>query len=177
MSVAELDIERIELAMCEESPWRKGDLIRAAVITGLGLLVMGISWYGCAGRLYWNDQLSWIAFGVLGTVVSALGMTSWLVAGFRAVRAEERLMMSELGIDVLTPLGSLAPTTSVGAGQSNRERFVTAPDMTLFHLPACPAVRGKDVGALAALRAVDRRQPCQICMPSPAAPDFAEVTS
>jgi hypothetical protein len=68
-------------------------------------------------------------------------MVSWLLSGFRTLRAEEWAAKREIHAVLATGLALPAD----GLTGNEPARFVTAPGMTRFHRPTCPLVARKSV--------------------------------
>ena len=124
----------------DDAPWRTGDLLRAAVLAGVGLAGLALAWYGASGRADWADELPSVCAGAAGAAVAVLGLVSWLAAGLRRVRRLRREVL---------PLVQAAATRRQAAGTttvpSAVDGFVAAPGMTRFHRPTCPLTTGKPV--------------------------------
>jgi hypothetical protein len=131
----------------DDAPWRRGDLLRAAGLSALGLAGLGGAWYAGGGQADWADVLPWASLGVAATSVAVLGLVSWLVAGLRRVR--------RLRAEVLPLLQAMAarrpsarPATVQRAASLNGNGYVSAPGMTRFHVATCPLASGKPVRPL-----------------------------
>ena len=134
-------------------PWQPGELL--ALLFGLlvGAVAVLLSWVGASGTLVYSHQLTFIAVGIGGVIVSGLGTCVWLLAGFRSVRERQRVLASELGSRVAAPERGLHPAESV--------HLVTAAGMLHAHRSSCQLVRGKTVSPV-----TGNLQPaCGMCQP------------
>jgi len=141
-----------------DAPWRPGDLARAALLAGVGLAGLGLSWYGGSGRADWADELPWACLGAAATAVAVLGLVSWLTAGLRRVRRLRREVLPLVQAAALRHSPRPAAASPAGGG------FVTAPGMTRFHRPTCPLAAGKPVQPVR-VDDIDRAGlvPCGVC--------------
>ncbi|MBA3743285.1 hypothetical protein [Sporichthya sp.] len=144
-----------------DSPWRRRDILRAGWIVGVGVVALTICWYGASGEPAWHDALPWLVGAILASVFAAIGLVSWLLAGFSAVRAQERAMLSEIAT-VLTP--ALAAMLGQETDAVLTTGLVTVAGSTKFHHGECQLVRGKPVTALVA-EAISGRglSACGVC--------------
>jgi hypothetical protein len=140
--------------LTDEEPWTPRGFLGPAVVVVIGLVALGICWYGVSGEATLEDQTPWLAGAVLSTIVSATGTVLWLVLGFRAVRGGQRQVVADarvaLGLDriVLPRRGVTQPTSAGSATPSVGDPspvLVTARGMSRVHRLDCPLVRGKVV--------------------------------
>ena len=134
-----------------DSPWTMQDLLRLTWMSGLGLIGIGVCWYGISGQATMHRQLGWLVGAVAALTVAGIGMVGFLLAGLRAVHAETFEVVTEIrrdrlgedvdAIDDLAPVVA-APVALASAG------YVTGASMTRVHRPDCPHVRGKQVGPI-----------------------------
>ena len=145
-----------------ENLWQTTDAVRATVIGAIGAVGLGLCWYGSAGEDRWREQLPWLIGAIAATVVGSLGMVSWLLSGFRALRAEEWAAKREIRTVLVT--GRAVPPVGLPGGEP--ASFVTAPGMTRFHRPACPLVARKPVTAVTQPTPLDSGlTACGVCNP------------
>ena len=143
----------------DDAPWRAGDFLRAAGLTGLGLAGLALSWYGAGGRADWADELPWVSAAAAATTVAVLGLVSWTAAGLRRVRRLRREVLplvQAVATARLTSRADIVPSAVDG--------FVAAPGMTRFHVPTCPLTTGKPVRPVHNGEA-DGLVPCGVCAP------------
>jgi hypothetical protein len=151
-------------------PWRLPDLYLAVALGVVGLVLLGVSRAGVAGRDELGEQVAWVNVGVLGVIVLAVAGVLWVLAGMRATAELRRSIVHEMRARA-TPAAPphLAPA-AVPRPRSRPLRatsFVAAPAMTRFHRPDCALVANKpEVSVLA-----DRGHltPCGVCLPEAAA--------
>jgi hypothetical protein len=139
-------------------PWLPGDLGRLVMRVGLGCLIVMTAWIGASGTADFNEQVRWQVLGVAGLVMSAMGNSLWLLAGFRNTRARERALLA--ACVELTQLRRsptfMAPSDELVAVQAG----------TRYHRSACALVDGKPTFS-AARRAHEAAglRPCGVCQP------------
>ena len=144
-------------------PWRLGDLMVLYVCTAVGLLIIGIAWFGASSSVVVSSQVRWTNVGVGGLIVLGAGILAWVLAGRRAVGELRRHVISLIPVPADAPRAT-APVRAV-VERPNDERLVSAPGMTHYHRPDCIFVAGKQVKASTerALRR-QKRTPCGACL-------------
>jgi hypothetical protein len=148
--------------LCETSPWRRGDVVRAVLLAALGVLIAGFCWYKVSGQVRLRDQQSWAAGSVLGLVVACLGAVSWLLVGLRAVRLGQRQLLADIAVVMDWPANPAAYAARRDApGMDAPDLLVSGPGMTLVHRSACPIARGKNVTPVAQGHGLN---PCPMCL-------------
>lgn len=137
-------------------PWSATDRRRAMAGLLLGLIGLGLCWYGAGGESLLSDQMQWVAGAVLALAVLGLSALSWIVAGLRRVRLLRR--------EVLTTLR--APVSSAARAHATAGNVLVGPAMTRFHAADCALARGKATREVPRARAVeDQLAPCPVCAP------------
>jgi hypothetical protein len=148
----------------ETSPWRRGDVLRALVPAGLGILIAAFCWYRISGQVRLRDQQGWIVGSVLGLIVGCLGGVSWLLVGLRAVRLGQRQLLADIAVVMDWPADLAGYRGRRGAASvAAPDELVSGPGMTLVHRAACPVARGKNVAPVAAGHGLDA---CAMCLPA-----------
>ena len=144
----------------DDAPGRKGDLLRAAALAGLGLAGLAATWYAGSGQADWADVLPWASLGVAATSLAVFGLVSWLVAGLRRVRRLRREVLPLLK----AMAAQAAPATAQLSAAFTAKTYVVAPGMTRFHVAGCALASGKPVRPLAAADAeAGGLVPCGVC--------------
>lgn len=142
--------------------WQPGDAVAVLWTSIGGLAALVVSFIGVSGSDDRDTQTVWIAVGIGGVVLAAVGNAVWLAAGARAVAARRRSVVVRLDAwaGPSTIAGPSFPAT-VTAGLP-----VATAAMTRYHRPDCPLVRGKPAEAADPTdhRARGRR-PCGVCRP------------
>lgn len=122
-------------------PWTPRDVSVAALVVGVGLIVLGASWYGISGEPDYFNQYRWLTGGIAGTAIAYLGLLRWILPAFRRVRRLERDVLSELRVLGLLGVDRTARVVSLVL-PADALRF-TAPGMNLAHRADCPLLVGK----------------------------------
>jgi hypothetical protein len=143
-----------------DSPWGRGNLLVLALLNALGLMGLGVAWYGVSGEATYGDQVGWIWLAVLSLTVSGIGAVYFLTVGaavvHRAMREAAHAMRAEL---VAEP--EHEATASSLAGE-----WVTARLMTRVHRHDCPQVRGKTIHAVSGAEIAELGlKACGVCAP------------
>ena len=71
------------------------DLLRWALTTGVGGIVIAVSWYVCAGDASFTRQIGPLDAAVAGAVVSGLGNAMWLLRGRRVLGERRRALLAD----------------------------------------------------------------------------------
>jgi hypothetical protein len=144
----------------DEAPWRSGELVRVVAVAAVGLVGMGVAWYGASGQADWPDILPWASLGAAAATVAVLAFVAWLMAALRRVRSLRQELMPRLEAAVVARSAVAAAPLASGA------EFVAAPGMTRFHRPDCPLAVGKPVRPLTPDETrVAGLGPCGVCCP------------
>jgi hypothetical protein len=114
-------------------PWSRRDLAVIATTTILGGGLLVVSWAGASGEVTLDDQLGWLALGVLGLFLVTLANARCILAGRRAV-GRLRAPRSTRPSPAARPAPGLEPRLV---------RIVAPAPTTRFHRADCPLVAGK----------------------------------
>lgn len=147
-------------------PWGLEDLRRLVMTLGIGVAAVAASWLGTSGTTSYTRQVHWVVLGVAGIIVEGAGIAMWLLSGMRLVRQRQAELKYRVRANVLSRGSAPSrPSEVESVSKAGTVRFVSGRDMTRFHLPDCPLVRGK-VAQAATRSAHERagRQPCGVCL-------------
>jgi hypothetical protein len=149
--------------MREDSPWRRAHGLVTSVIVAIGCALAVVSWVGLSGENTFREQSGWLVLAVFAAVISAIGMSVWLLIGFREVRCGEREIVAE----VRRRRADREQARRALAGPLvDREALVTTDQMTRFHWADCRLVRAKAVTVVTRDQAAERNlQECGVCRP------------
>jgi hypothetical protein len=150
-------------------PWRLGDLFLLYACTAVGLLTIGVAWYGASSSVVVSSQLRWMNVGVGGVIVLGAGILAWVLAGRRAVGALRRDLTARIAV----PGDTIALESCVSAPRSDsraerpqsEKSFVSSPGMQHYHRRGCIFAAGKQV--VESTERSFRRQkrtPCRACL-------------
>jgi hypothetical protein len=135
------------------------------VTLGIGVAAVAASWLGTSGTTSYTRQVHWVVLGVGGIIVEGTGIAIWLLSGMRLLRQRQTQLKYRVRVNLLSRDSAPPRPSEVESVSKVRPvRFVSGRDMTRFHLPDCPLVRGK-VAQAATRSAHERagRQPCGVC--------------
>jgi hypothetical protein len=127
-------------------------------LVGLVLIVAG--WYVAHNTTDQARHLLATNLAVGGLVIALIANFVWVLSGLREVgQLRSHLLDTHAA-------ASLVQAASETASATDDEALVATPEMTRYHRPGCPAVRGKPVRAASAkTHAAAGRRPCGICEP------------
>jgi hypothetical protein len=130
-----------------------------ANLVGAGLILGGLQ--GARHTTDSHSLLLLVDMAAAGVIVSLAGNAVFLLSCLRHVGLLRTELLGRHGY-APAAVPQSAPAASVDA-----TTLVAAREMTRFHRPECPAVRGKDVRALPLGEHVAaQRRPCGLCSPS-----------
>lgn len=139
-----------------------------------GLIALFIGWYGAAGQSIVAKQIPYVASGgLLGVVLITVGNRVFLINDLRRDsgrldRLEE--MVAELHAVLLARTDATAAAEPAGAASSaGAKPFRAVARGTIYHLPTCTMVDGKDAVSISKGDISSRGlKPCRICTPDAA---------
>ncbi len=143
-------------------PWRLGDLLVLYACAAVGLLIIGIAWFGAASSVDVHSQVRWTDLGVGGVIIVGGGVLAWVLAGRRAVGELRREVTSRIPLPVRETDQVSAAIATPGPGPDG---VVSGPGMTHYHRRDCIFVLGKTVkrGTERGFRR-QKRAPCPACI-------------
>jgi hypothetical protein len=119
----------------EWGPWAAGDVFAPAMVNGLALLGLIVTWWGAASEAHWHSGLFWLQGAIVAAVVASVANATFLLKGLRQLRERRRALV------LCWP--TLLERWSNGPRVATEGVFVTAPRMTTYHLPSCLLMQGK----------------------------------
>lgn len=144
----------------EASPWRASDVIRSVAISTAGLIVLMGCYYGSSRQVLFVDQTGWILGSIGASLLSALGMVTFLTTGFREIRRGVR----EVTDDLAELAQDLEPSEQVGdAVQTTGTTLVVVEGFATVHRPSCLLAAGKAVRPVEG--AGSAGSSCGVCSP------------
>ena len=155
---------------------QQGLSLAGSLLMPLGLLAIGLGWYGAAHTPYLFEQVPYlISGGILGLGLALVGglvyFGSWLA---RSAAAQERksdelaALLREIRDELREAPRTAAPsrrTSSSGSsGTNGKAPFVATARGGMLHRPDCAVVAGRtDLHAVSA--SGDGLAPCSLCHP------------
>jgi len=127
-----------------DGPWTLRNVAHLGTCSLVGVVTLLVSWYGAADTGSWSRQMLWLAIGVSGTLLAALGCVAWLLGALRRVRNESRALVGSFS-QRINPESSKAgsrPSRPLGE-RAAAESFVVGAGGRYLHRSDCPLVRGK----------------------------------
>jgi uncharacterized membrane protein YedE/YeeE len=145
----------------------------AAVLLPLGVLVIGIGWYGAAHTPYLFEQVPYLISGGLIGVALVIGsglfyFGSWIARGASAQQqasAELADLLTQIRDELAARPATPAPRTRKEAKETNgHSSFVATAHGSMLHRPDCSVVVGRnDLHSVPADGS--GLQPCGLCEP------------
>jgi hypothetical protein len=163
-------------AAVRDQRWRNVQLILFAVggvMMPLGIVVIGLGWYGTAHSHYAYDQATYlISGGILGLGLTFLGGFLYFGAWLAKVAADQRDSARQLA-DTMLLLADRLPRPSGGVGGAGADDATTdlgatpvfAGDGTTVHRRDCPLIAHRDDLRPLTGTEVDPT-PCRVCRPT-----------
>lgn len=143
-------------------PWRVADLVSVTATDLVGLALILSGYYVVAHTADPGRQLLGVNLSVGGLIIALVANAVWLLSGVREVGLLRRELLSR------RPLleGSSRRVDGEQRPAAALDHLVSAPTMTLYHRPSCPAVQGKHVIAEGLSSHHKRgRKECTLCLP------------
>ena len=153
-------------------PWAATDLLRVYTANGLGIVLLGVGWFGASGSVHGTQQVQWAALAVLGTVIAGAANGTWITVGRRAIATRRSAVQTGLAAVVQSIVDLHADHPVVRPGVvSGVVSGVAAPASSavglagsrLWHLADCQLVLGKTALVPLAARQQADRSPCGMC--------------
>jgi hypothetical protein len=150
-------------------PWGADDLLRWGITIGIGAIVVGVSWYVCAGEASFGQQVGPADAAIAGLLVAAVGNASWLLKGRRAVGERRRALLPDVEPAPVAPVhvGGTGSFVVEPESASETDRFVAGAGMERYHRADCALASGRE-GWESLTRDEHKaagRRPCGVCRP------------
>ena len=155
--------------------WSAEDLLRWGLATGVGGIVIAVSWYVCAGDASFNRQIGPLDAAVAGAVVSGLGNAVWLLRGRRALGERRRALLADPVVavdsrDTGDPGAVRRVSTTAGTDRRARptaaELLVAGEGLLRYHRLDCVLAAGRSwTSATREQQEGAGRLPCGVCRP------------
>ncbi|HUE09094.1 MAG TPA: hypothetical protein VMP41_16840 [Acidimicrobiales bacterium] len=150
--------------------WSAEDLLRWAITTGLGGVVIAVAWYIAAGEATFGQQVGPLDAALAGLLLSGVGNLAWLLHGRRALGERRRLLLPNVSDDAASadqetvPVGPLSRSEVAGTVP---DEFLAGEGMERFHRPECALAAGRTGWASATREEHEDagRRPCGVCRP------------
>ncbi len=85
-----------------QGAWTRGNAAVAALLAAASLGGIATAWVGASGKTHLDDEIPWLAFGVVAFAVGGIAAAVWLGRGLRSIRTERvalrrRLIAMDIG--------------------------------------------------------------------------------
>jgi hypothetical protein len=130
------------------------------LVNAVGFVLIVAGWYVAHNTTDQARHLLATNLAVGGLVIALIANFVWTLSGLREVgQLRRHLLDTHAAV-------SAAQSAMATARTVDDDKLVASPEMTRYHRPTCPAVRGKGAKAASAQEHADKgRQPCGICEP------------
>lgn len=144
-------------------PWGDREVIRLGVASAVGLVAIGVSWFGTSGSADTGHQALWLNIGVAGLVIAALSNAGWLLHGRRQVgrRRAELIALQPAPAESRAEAAAGRPVLPLEETLTMPLDGVRVPGQRVVHRPDCPLVAGKAAEPVNA----GEGPPCGVCVP------------
>ncbi|HET7682255.1 MAG TPA: hypothetical protein VFK34_01150 [Marmoricola sp.] len=147
--------------------------VAGAVLLPLGLVVIGLGWYGVAHTPYAYDQMSYlVSGGILGLGITFVGGFLYFGAWLARVAADQKEAQARLGdtllvlADAVAHARSTGPQAQVPAAERNPgDILVVAGNSSTLHRASCDLLIGRDDVRAAGPDTAAHLAPCRLCLP------------
>jgi hypothetical protein len=138
--------------------------IAGAALLPLGLIVIGLGWYGTAHTPYAYDQMSYLVSSIFGLGVTFVGGFLYFGSWLAKIAAEQKDAQRQLS-DRMLLLADRNSTAASVRGRDSGAELVVAGRGTTVHRADCDLVAGRDDLHPAGAKAGDLT-PCRLCKPA-----------
>jgi hypothetical protein len=164
--------------------------VAGAVLLPLGLVVIGLGWYGVAHTPYAYDQMSYlVSGGILGLGITFVGGFLYFGAWLARVAADQKEAQARLGDTLLlladavahaatgqagvgaagvgAASGRVGPVGGSGASAAHRDAadvLVTVGNSSTLHRAGCDLLAGREDVKVAGPDAGAHLSPCRLCL-------------
>jgi hypothetical protein len=162
-----------QVAPARPQLWSAEDLLRWAITTGLGGIVIAVGWYIAAGEATFGQQVGPLDAALAGLLLSGLGNLVWLLHGRRTLGERRQLLLPDVADAIASGAAQVVvvgpPLTAPGAVDAATvdDVFLAGEGMERFHRPGCALAAGR-MGWTTATRQEHEevgRLPCGVCRP------------
>ena len=139
------------------TPWDVASLRRFAEVELVGVVLLGVAWFGVSGTANQKREVVWIAVGILALVITGIAQAGLLLDALTKVRARR--------LAVLIDAGALADARLAPVGTAAASLRVAVVNGRHHHAPDCVFVLGKRglIVASAEEHVIAGRTPCGAC--------------
>jgi hypothetical protein len=142
------------------APWRRREVVVAALIGVLALTGMVVGCVGVSGTVRLSTQTDWLALSIGSLILAGFAMVGWLITGTMRITALRREVVA-----TLTARSAVAQASATLASDTSAV-YGVAPGMRHYHRPDCRLLVDKRVTFdSSAAHAAAGRTPCGICTP------------
>jgi hypothetical protein len=150
--------------------WGAEDLLRWAITTGLGGIVIAVAWYIAAGEATFAQQVGPLDAALAGLLLSGLGNLVWLLHGRRALGERRRLLLPDVADATASraaPVVVVGPPLTAAGAVTVDDVFLAGEGMERFHRPGCALAAGRTGWTTATRQEHEEagRLPCGVCRP------------
>jgi hypothetical protein len=150
--------------------WGAEDLLRWAITTGLGGIVIAVAWYIAAGEATFAQQVGPVDAALAGLLLSGIGNLVWLLHGRRALGERRRVLLPNVAAATASadaPVVVVGPLSTPAGEASVDGVFLAGEGMERFHRPECALAAGRTGWTTGTRREHEEvgRRPCGVCLP------------
>lgn len=140
--------------------------VLGTVMVPVGIVVILLGWWGAAHTPFVFEQIPYlISGGLLGVGLLTAGGLLYLGSWYSRLAEQQREEGEKLRAAILAVRQEIEylPATLGGAAATATDTFVATKTGTMFHVPDCTVVAGRD--DLRQVSASGGLTPCKICQP------------
>ena len=138
--------------------------IAGAALLPLGLIVIGLGWYGTAHTPYAYDQMSYLVSSIFGLGMTFVGGFLYFGSWLARIASEQKDAQRQLSDRLLLLADRNATAAPIHGRDAGAELVVAGSGLTL-HRADCDLVSGRDDLHPAGANAADLL-PCRLCKPT-----------
>lgn len=148
--------------------WGAEDLLRWAITTGLGGIVIAVAWYIAAGEATFAQQVGPVDAALAGLLLSGVGNLAWLLHGRRTLGERRRLLLPDIVAATTSADAQAVVVGPLSTGVASVDAvFLAGEGMERFHRPECALAAGRTGWTTGTRREHEEagRRPCGVCRP------------
>ncbi len=147
------------------SPWSPVESRRVLLLVVVGLVVVGFAWWNTSREAAWDQQTDGMVVAVVGAMIAAYGVTSWLLRARAVCGARRRGMFAVLG-DVGSGREAVR-AVAVDDATGPADPVTAHPEQGRYHRPGCALASGDwpTFSRVALTAELADRQGCGVCGP------------